>query len=516
MNKLLGSRRILGGASAVATLVAALSWSAPARADGGIPRAYNVLFEPGNPSHIVIRSQYWGLFNGMDGSSTWTMLCSQAYGGRALDPDNYSTAVAQGGRILVAAQFSGLNISDDTCNWKMVDAFNGESVQAVAPTDTTGKSFIAVTVLGDASGVTSRVYTSSDRGDTWTQLKGTIPKNLSMNGVAVAPSDPMRVYVVGVTTNGGPREIAVSKDGGATFDILPVGTIMTDYDPTQIKPLTVDGILPNDPDTLFVRADGGDMAGATAPDELWVSSDAGKTWKSVYSPMLDLPGFAFTPDGKSVLISGPTEGIKQAALADAVAGKANAFTQIYTGQVWGLAFQGDKLYAGNDDYSMKPPFTVGVSTDGGHTFSQVMNKCEVSFPTCDMSSTMQMVCLEQWTRQGGYVTDYLDTACMEGIANAGAAGVGGGAGASGSMGTGGAPSAGGVSQGGTAGVVTQPQGGVTSDAGAGGEEMHVGVKSSGCSVGAPRKQLSSLASLLAAGAAIGLGVTRRRRSSPKR
>src|SRR5579871_1643424 len=100
--------RALGTAAAV---VAAVAWSAPARADGGIPRGYGILFEPGNPSHIVVHSQYWGLFNGMDGSSTWTMLCSQVFGGRALDPDNYATVMAKGGRILVAGQFNSLYIS---------------------------------------------------------------------------------------------------------------------------------------------------------------------------------------------------------------------------------------------------------------------------------------------------------------------------------------------------------------------------------------------------------------------
>jgi hypothetical protein len=188
MIKLHGRKRTFGSLGAVAAVAAALAWSAPARADGGIPRGYGILFEPGKPSHIVVHSQYWGLFDGTDGSSTWTMLCSQVFGGRALDADNYATVMAKGGRILVASQFSGLNVSDDNCNWKQIDKFNMESVQGIAPMDTMGMGFAAVTVLGTADGVTSRVYTSTDRGDNWTAAKGTIPKNTSMANLAVAPT----------------------------------------------------------------------------------------------------------------------------------------------------------------------------------------------------------------------------------------------------------------------------------------------------------------------------------------
>jgi hypothetical protein len=527
MNKLHGCKRTFGLLGAVATVAAALAFSAPARADGGIPRAYGILFEPGKPSHILVHSQYWGLFDGQAGGTSWNMLCSQDFGGRALDADNYATVLAQGGRILVAGQFNGLMISDDNCNWKQIDAFNMESVQGIAPVDSMGKSFVAVTVLGTADGVTSRVYTSTDRGDTWTATKGTIPKDTSMANVGVAPSDPKRIYVVGVVINGGPRQIAVSMDGGDTFTVSPVGD-MSMYDPTLIKPLSVAAILPNDPNTLFVRADGGDMQGAQAPDELWVSSDAGKTWKLVYSPTdpNDLPGFALTPDGKNVLISGPAEGIKQAALADAIAAKPNAFTQIYKGQVWGLAFQGDTLYAGNDDYNMKPSFTVGMSTDGGKTFSKVMTKCEVTFPTCDMSSTNTMVCSEQWTRQGGYVTDYLDNAC--GLGGMGGMGgmSGGGAGPTGgstSAGVGGvATSTGGTTTAttgattGAGGSTSSGESGAPAGAAAGGSAGQTASKSSsGCSCSAVRETGSPLAMWLVAGAAFGLDAWRRRRGAKK-
>ncbi|HEX4335359.1 MAG TPA: hypothetical protein VH062_05565 [Polyangiaceae bacterium] len=492
----------------MATLVVGSAFSAPALADGGIPRGNGILFEPGNPAHIVIRSIYWGLFEERSGTNGFNLLCSQAYGGRALVAEDHPTVVTLGGRILVANDFAGLISSDDSCEWKQIDAFNGESVETIAPVDATGKNFVAVTVQGANAGVTSRVYSSADRGDTWTRLKGTLTPNLSISGVAVAPSDPMRIYAVGVMIDGGPRMIAVSADGGATFNMLPMGAT-TEYDATQVTPLSVVGIVPDDPDTLFVRANGSDNPGFVLADELWVSSDAGKTWKKSYQPgdMHDLPGFAFTPDGKSVLISGPGDGIQQASLADAVAAKAGAFTQIYKGAVWGLTFNDGKLYAGNDDYGMKPPFMLGVSTDLGKTFSPLLNHCNVSFPTCNAMSTMTQVCTEQWTRSGGYKTDYVDT-CHGGAAgSAGAAGAGGASGAGGT-------SAGGTTGGGMGGTMTSVVGGADASApNAGASEAgHVSVKSGACSMGGAPSS-SSASTMLMIVATATLGAARRRKAA---
>jgi hypothetical protein len=171
-----------------------------------------------------------------------------------------------------------------------------------------------------------------------------------------------------------------------------------------------------------------DTLDPTLHDELYASADAGKTWVHVFTAVNDLPGLAFSPDGKKVFIAGPGDGIKVAPIDDAIA-KPSAFTQVFSGQVWGLTTFDGKLYAGNDDFTARgiPRRTVGVSTDEGVTFTTVMDHCELSFPTCPATSTMEVSCREQWIRQGGYVTDFLQTgACVETGGTGGAAGAGGG------------------------------------------------------------------------------------------
>jgi hypothetical protein len=491
LRKVTLARRAFGVAAVVA---AAGTVSTPALADGGIPRAWGILFEPGNPSHIVIRSLFWGLFDQRAGQSDWSLFCSQAFGGNALAKTDNPTVLTKGGRILVAAGFAGLTASDDGCAWREVDAFGGDSVLGLAPVDSVGEKFVLLTIKGENGGVTGRAYGSDDRGDTWAELAGALPKDYSFASIAVAPSDPKRMYVAGVKVNVGSRLLASTADGGKTWQSFPIPA------PDGFDPVAVAGILPSDPDTVFVRIGGPDDVGTPpAPDTLWVTTDAGAHWASSFAATGDIAGLEFSSDGKKVFVAGPMDGIKSAALADATAGKADAFKTVFTGQVWGLASGADgKLYAGNDDFNPTQHFMVGVSSDQGATFSAVMNHCNVQFPVCPGTSTMESVCREQWERQGGYVTDFLNMgACVQGTAGAGGGGGASGAAGRGGSGAGGAPP-------------------VTSDAGSGdatGTSPRMQIKDGGCAVSAGRSGSAFMTTLLAAAAALGFsrGRARRRR-----
>jgi hypothetical protein len=484
-------------------LFGACVFSSSALADGGPPAAYGILFDPGNPSHIIIRSQFWGLFDGHEGAPGWSLLCSQAFGGFATIKQNFPAVVAQGGRILVAADFEGLNMSDDECTWRTSDAFGGAQIISIAPIDASRTGFVTVTALGMNGGTMSRVYLSADRGDTWKETAGKLLLDFSVMDVAVAPSDPDRIYVVGVMVNGGPRMIGTSTDGGASWAMLPVGA-PDQYTERASSHLSIVGIDPAHPGTLFVRADGPDDV-PPVDDELWASSDAGKTWIKSYAPSGNMAGFAFSADGKRVFIGGIAEGIKVATVEDAVAGKAGAFRSVFSGKVWGLGMNAGKLYAGTDDFAMKPPFMLGVSADEGATFAPVMNHCEVSFPSCPASSTMELRCREQWERVGGYVFDLLDEGkgCDDRIGNGGAAGA---------AGMGGAPA---VTSGGAASVASGGGPAVASGGSPAMASAAPGAVSNGqsgdCSIERTRSSIPFSTIALVAGTAAGIGFRRRRR-----
>jgi hypothetical protein len=494
MAKLRMVKNVRGALGGMAALAALGTLSTPALADGGIPRAWGILFEPGNPSHVVLRSLFWGLFDQRSaslGANDWTLLCSQVYGGKALNKEDHPTVLTQGGRIMVAGGFSGLAASDDGCSWRTIDAFGGDSVLGLAPVDSAGKKFVLLTIKGDGSGgVTARAYGSEDRGDTWAELEGALPKDYSFASIAVAPSDPKRMYVTGVKVNVGTRVLGATTDGGKTWKSYPIPA------PDGFDPTVVAAILPSDPDTVFVRVGGPDDVGAPpAPDVLWASTDGGENWVRSYAAAGDIAGVEFSSDLKKVLVAGPMEGIKSAALADATVGKDDAFQKVFSGQVWGLARNEDgKLYAGNDDFNPSQHFMLGVSSNDGASFSAVMDHCNVEFPVCPQSSTMESVCREQWERQGGYVTDFLSMgACAQGGAGGGDGGASGTGARGGAGGTGGTPP---VSNGGAAGR-------------SGDDRMQI--KDGGCSVTPGRSGSTLLATLLAAATALGFSRARRRR-----
>jgi hypothetical protein len=487
----------------MAALAAMGTVSTSALADGGIPRAWGILFEPGNPSHVMIRSLFWGLFDQRAGQSSWSLFCSQAFGGKALQKGDFPTVLTQGGRILVGGGFAGLTASDDGCAWRNIDAFGGDSVLGLAPVDSAGKKYVLLTVKGNGDGgVTARAYGSEDRGDTWAELAGALPKDYSFASIAVAPSDPKRMYVAGVKVNVGTRALAATADGGKTWKSYSIPA------PDGFDPTVVAAILPSDPDTVFVRIGGPDDVGAPpAPDALWATTDGGQNWVRSYAASGDIAGVAFSSDSKKVLVAGPMEGIKSAALADATAGTDGAFKTLFTGQVWGLAASEDgKLYAGNDDFNPSQHFMLGVSTDQGVTFNAVMDHCNVQFPVCPGTSTMESVCREQWERQGGYVTDFLDMgACAEG----GAGGAGGTAGASGAGGRAGAAGSGGAGKGGVPSVSPDAGSGATDSA-----DDRMKINTTGCAVSAARSGSTLLATLLAGAAVFGFSRARSRRRRP--
>jgi photosystem II stability/assembly factor-like uncharacterized protein len=107
-------------------------------------------------------------------------------------------------------------------------------------------------------------FKSTDAGSTWHQLTNGLPKDLSQIYVAIAPSDPRRLYAT-LATAAGKLSVYRSDDGGdnwtqATNDPRPSGRIGG-------GDLPIPKVDPKNPDLLYV-----------ASTVTMRSSDGGKTW----------------------------------------------------------------------------------------------------------------------------------------------------------------------------------------------------------------------------------------------
>jgi MYXO-CTERM domain-containing protein len=399
-------------------LAAAVMGAAPsAVAHGGIPRAYSIFFEPGQPDHIVLRSSLWGLFQSRDGGNTWSWTCSEAFGGRSLTYEHRSLVLLPGGTVLIAAQFGGLQVAGggDLCDFVSHPAFledestgqRREVVADVTAVDPQGSLLHVLTSTGGEDGVVVTVWRSADQAATWERIGTPLPGHsddidFSGSSMAVAPSDTNRLYVAGKYIGlGADGVVQRSLDGGETWEAFSVPVGMTDSWTGRLT-----AVHPEDPDVLYLWVDkteggGGDIQ----PDQFWMSTDGAQSWNRIYSAIGDLPGFTLSPDRTRVAIAGPEDG-----LLVAPARGGGPFEQVFSGAVWGLRWTEEGLYAGNNDFTPgdQPKFTFGVSQDDGATFSGLMEICQADIIPCETGSRTAAACASRYTDPGYYRDDYIE------------------------------------------------------------------------------------------------------------
>jgi photosystem II stability/assembly factor-like uncharacterized protein len=186
-----------------------------------------------------------GVYKSTDGGKHWQqwgLTGSAAIGRIVVDPTDPQTVfVAAAGNLSGSASERGIyRLTNGGKDWKLVlptpNATTGGVDLAIDPTNP--KRIFAS--LWDHQrnsgarlygGVGSGLYRSDDGGDTWKRLENvtgrhvsdasgtglTSDPSLGRIGVAVAPSDPNRVYVISGNTYGPDKGFYVSDDGGDSF-----------------------------------------------------------------------------------------------------------------------------------------------------------------------------------------------------------------------------------------------------------------------------------------------------------
>ena len=390
-----------------AAAIAAFSFLAPAvsHANGRFPIADQLVVDPGDPSHIVLRTTY-GILETSDAGGAWSWICEGAVGyGGTQDP---AIGVLDDGTIL-AGVFEGLSISHDRgCAWDFVASpLQGEYVIDVSVHKDDPTRAVAITSTGKGTdGFHVIVAETSDNGKTWTQAGNPILSDFIALTIDVTPSNPQRLYASGIVGKSFAPAIERSDDRGVTWT-------RTYLDAAFAKGVPfLAAIDPQNPDRVYVRLS------ADPIDKLLVSDDAGATFTEAFAGMDDLLGFALSPDGTRVVIGGPKDGIQIANTADLAFQKvSDLYTRCLTWTTAGLYACGNQFVDG---------FTVGLSKDEGKTFENLYNLPEICPLECAAESETAAACVMSWP--GIAATLGIEPSACGGIGAGSGSGSGGGAG----------------------------------------------------------------------------------------
>jgi photosystem II stability/assembly factor-like uncharacterized protein len=386
-------RFALAGTLAAAALLVA----GGASANGRFPAAGHISVDPGDEAHVAVRTTY-GLLVTRDGGANWDWICEQAvkWTGQ-YDPSITIT----GDGTIIAGIYDHLSVGrGDHCGWSSAMGLDQKNVVDVSTEKMTPASAIALTSngLGGATFAT-QVWEAPDNATTWTQAGVDLPNDFQALTVDSAPSSPMRLYVSGLHTGGAQGAIERSGDRGKTWERLDIPGTNADKAPY------IAAIDPLDDQVIYVRLTG-------SPGVLLRSPDGGMTWQDAFQGMGILKGFALSPDGKTILVGGETDGVWRGA-SDTL-----QFEKVSSVGVQCLTWSQTAVLACAGE--LKDNFTVGRSTDQGETFEPMMHLACVRGPlTCAADTEVGEKCPGAWDA----TAEILDQpSCFNGTGGAGGGG----------------------------------------------------------------------------------------------
>jgi photosystem II stability/assembly factor-like uncharacterized protein len=370
------SARSRGRYLAAGLLLGASFTSAPCLANGRFPAADQLLVDPDDPAHLMLRATF-GLLESRDGGGSWSWTCEAAVGYTG-DP---SVTLLRGGDAL-AGFFGHVSVSrEGGCGWTTTP-LQGRYRYAIDTTLDVADPSRAWLLAASADGALEvgllLVDASGAIGEVVEVGSGFVPVT-----VEVAPSLPDRIYVSGLANDIEPVLLR-SSDRGRSWQRFSVTG-------TPALPLFVSAVDPIDPDRLYARMQGAAnarAASAEASDHLLVSDDGGEAWRTVFSLDADLLGFALSPDGQRLALGAPGRGIYTASTA--------ALDLQLTGRVSVvrcLRWIGEGLYAcGQEDLD---GWTVARSSDEGKSFEPVWHQRDLR-PLACLASGGAATCRRDW------------------------------------------------------------------------------------------------------------------------
>lgn len=236
--------------------------------------------------------------------------------------------------------------------------------------------------------------------------------NVRLATVDVSPADPQRLFLSGLDATLDTPLLLRSDDGGETVRAVDVPTSALGED------AFIAAMHPTDPDALWVRTFVG--LGST----LVRIRDGGRDTATVARTADRMLGFARSADARTVWYGSLNGGLHRSDDGG------DTFAQVNTLRVLCLAMHDNTLWACSD--WLRGPFALGRSTDGGRSFTPVLQFRDIAGPVA-CAAEGDDACEGRWpglltslqqaaARDAGVRPDVPDAAAPQGDAGVGGGG----------------------------------------------------------------------------------------------
>lgn len=358
--KLSSLRRLL------ATLLVLLVPSFPARvlANGRFPESNAFFFAPRDPQLIVLRTSF-GLLVSHDRGGNWDWVCEQAIGLAGIEDPMY--AITTDGTF-IASTYQGLTVTrDGACTFAPVEGalkdlvFVDVAARPGNPDDviTFASSYGGQTDAGEVF-FKSTLFETTDQGKTFGAVGPSFDPSLLGETVDFAATDPDRIYVSAVRSPGTTASafLLTSRDHGKTWqeNAMPLEA--------GERAAYIAAVDPKNAERVYLRT----RNAADKPSRLVLTDDGGKTYRTVFTALGPLAGFALSADGARIWVGGVKDGLNVANTTDF------AFQQRSKVEIQCLALASDGLWACSNE---KSGFVAALSKDDGATFETKLRFCGI-------------------------------------------------------------------------------------------------------------------------------------------
>jgi hypothetical protein len=377
-----------------------------ARANGTFPAVSQLVSEPNDPTHLVLRTTF-GLVFSKDSGGNWSWICEDALGYTNALP---SVVVLSGGPLVLGVPTGVTHGQLAACDVGRASGVT-ESVVDLSLLPKTPRGIIALSV--DYVVHRSQVWESTDAGASFVPLGAPLPDFVATT-LDVAPSNPDILYVSGMPLQPGMKGLLLrSDDHGKTF----IGHEVPGS--TGLAWPYIGAIDPTRAEKVYVRL-------AEVPGRLKVTEDGGTTFSEPLRIEYEMQGFALAPDGQTVIVSSPAAGTFRADT------QSLSFEKVACSGVSCLLWNSAGLFACGDQSI--DGYVVGQSLDRGATYQRLLDfSCIHPDFGCGNATSIGSTCPALWPPIEMLLTGFgacdpnappppVFNECLGGAAQSGAAG----------------------------------------------------------------------------------------------